>query len=64
MSSTDNTNSFTVGQEGTPAAAATVTVNNAGSVTVAKQIPSQVISSISVVILLYNIYYRSNNNNC
>lgn len=40
MSSTDNTNSFSVGQEAAPTAA-TVTVNNA-SVTVAKPISSQV----------------------
>ena len=44
MSSTDNTNSYTVGQDVTPTPAATVTVNNSGSVP--KSIP-QVINRLS-----------------
>lgn len=55
MSSTDNTNSFTVGQDVTPAA--TVTINNAGNVTVAKPISSQVIPAI---VLQYNIIITIN----
>ena len=44
MSTTDNTNNYTVGQDTTVAAVAT---NNNASVTVAKQIPSQVDTLLS-----------------